>query len=444
MTNIIVAVPLSFATNRTFSPQTSCGGIPCIPGFDKFALGFDALIGDLPRQPLPLLNYSFATKATYTNPFDKSLVYGVPDQINVIDDTHAEQSVSTSTFHSTSSYSDHISANAHLSTGFGWFSASASASYSRTVLKDTDDYGAFSSSSLRVNLYDMVVVPSPYMLSREARDFLAQLPDDFGVDDYLPFIHRYGTHYVAAAKLGGSGKMTSAVNKHFSSSSDDTKVSAQASVHFSFLQAGGSAQSQVKDASSDFTSSSSFQAVLKGGDPRLGLTDWKAWIKTFYQAPAMIEYTLREVTELLPDEKKSNVATIVGQYRQGVATQTVAISGFKTSYLNSNFVRGPADFNGRPTWCHDAGWSDGNLWLAYVNLSGGSWWRLIGGAQQISPRIKGTCADSLGGLDVAAPFAYAAEGENAYAYHPCGKFRWYENMPDGWQNRSVAIDCSFG
>ena len=239
--------------SASFPPQASCGGLPCIPGFDKFTVGFDATIGDLPQQPLPLLNYSFAAKATYTNPFDKSVVYGVNDQINVIDDTHAEQSVSSSTFHSTTSYTDYISTSSHLSTGFGWFSASASASYSRNVLKDNDDYGAFSTSSLRVNLYDMVVVPSNYMLSAEARNFLAQLPDDCRVDDYLPFINRYGTHYVAAAKLGGSGRMTSAINKHFASSSDDTKVSAQASVHFSHLQAGGSAQGQVEDASSDFT-----------------------------------------------------------------------------------------------------------------------------------------------------------------------------------------------
>jgi len=443
MINLILAVPLSFATNRTFSPQTSCGGIPCIPGFDKFALGFDALIGDLPRQPLPLLNYSFASKATYTNPFDKSLVYGVPDQINVIDDTHAEQSVSTSTFHSTTSYSDHISAKAHLSAGFGWFSASASASYSRTVLKDTDDYGAFSSSSLRVNLYDMVVVPSSYMLSGEARDFLAQLPDDFGVDDYLPFIYRYGTHYVAAAKLGGSGKMTSAVNKAFSSSSDDTKVSAQASVHFSFLQAGGSAQSQVKDASSDFTSSSSFQAVLEGGDPRLGLTDWKAWIKTFYQAPAMIEYTLREVTELLPAEKKSNVATIVDQYRQGVATQSAVVAGFKnTSWFNTAFARGPADFNNRPYFCHDAGWGDSNLYLVYIKLY--NTWMLVNGAHQVSPRIKGSCSDSFGGVTGdGGYYALLSQSDpHSNAYHPCGKSDW-EDGYHGWSHQQVDVACSF-
>jgi len=307
------------------------------------------------------------------------------------------------------------------------------------VLKDTDDYGAFSSSSLRVNLYDMVVVPSTYMLSAEARDFLAQLPDDFGVDDYLPFIYRYGTHYVAAAKLGGSGKMTSAVNKAFSSSSDDTKVSAQASVHFSFLQAGGSAQSQVKDASSDFTSSSSFQAVLEGGDPRLGLTDWKAWIKTFYQAPAMIEYTLREVTELLPEEKKSNVAAIVDQYRQGVATHTVAVSGFQNAqrtFLNVNLVRGPTDYNARPTWCFDYGWGGSNLWLAFEAETDNRW-HLSEGVHQVSPRIKGTCSDSLGGLT--GNYANSIDSDHDKAYHPCGAYQWY--TVGGPAN--VTLQCAF-
>ena len=288
----------------------SCGSLACIPGFDKFVIGFDAVTGDIPRQPAHLLNFSFAEQRTYTNPFDQSLKWGIPDQINVIDDTHAEVSVSTSTYHSTSSYTDDLSVDANIDTQIGWFGASLAAKYARSVLEDTDDYGAFSSSSLNVNLYDMTFDPDSATLSSSARAFLADLPSNFTASDYLPFVHRFGTHFISSAHLGGRGHMTSAVNKKFSSSVHDTKISAQASVHFSFVKAGGSAQSHVHDASSDFTSESSFQTSLLGGDVTLGLEEWSKWIKTFYSAPGLIKYNLMDVTSLLPntkDGKRDNV-----------------------------------------------------------------------------------------------------------------------------------------
>merc|ERR1711998_164695 len=144
-----------------------------------------------------------------------------------------------------------------------------------------------------------------------------------------------GTHYVGSARLGGAGHMTTAVNADFSSASSDSQIAAEASVHFAFLQAGGSGGSSSQDADASFTSSSFFQTVTTGGDPRLGLTDWSAWIKTFYSSPALIQYNLLPLHELMPEsDQKENYKMMVNQYREVKGATQIVMLGFNSSDTN--------------------------------------------------------------------------------------------------------------
>ena len=90
---MLIAAALAFAPafapkearkprNETEGLGTSCGGVACIPGFDKFVIGFDATTGDIPVQPSSLVDFTYSEKRTYTNPFDRSLTWGVPDPVS--------------------------------------------------------------------------------------------------------------------------------------------------------------------------------------------------------------------------------------------------------------------------------------------------------------------------------------------------------------------------
>lgn len=120
---------------------------------------------------------------------------------------------------------------------------------------------------------------------------------------YLDFFNTYGTHYTSSAVFGGMGYMTVAVNDAYFSTHSSSEVSAQASAQFDFLCNGGGSGSSSKDqADVSFTNTSSFSATIVGGDPTLGdLTDWKQWLPTFYQAPAMVSYRVRPVSTLITD-----------------------------------------------------------------------------------------------------------------------------------------------
>lgn len=100
--------------------------------------------------------------------------------------------------------------------------------------------------------------------------------------------------------------MTVAVSTAYTNTHASSEIDAQASLHFNYLAAGGGASgsgSNTKDqAEASFTNSSAFSASIVGGDPTLAeLTDWDKWLPTFYNAPAMVSYQVRPVSDMIED-----------------------------------------------------------------------------------------------------------------------------------------------
>jgi len=429
-----IRTPVSHEDTRSPLLGSYCGNLSCIPGFDKMSIALDAVTGQLPKYPLPLFDFTFGNHSIYSNPFDSSQVWGVPNELDVITDTRAQETVRSGTFHTVTSYSNDLATSASVEANVGWFGASVTAKYARSVLKDTDSYGAFSASSLKVNLYDMVLLKPK--LSADVLAFVAKLPETFDGNAYLPFIERYGTHFILQGKFGGRGAMSSAINKQYTSSSTDTQVAVEASVHFSFLKAGGGAQSQVKDASSQFTTNSYFQTTLEGGDVTLGLTDWNAWIKTFFKAPALISNTLQDIASLLPDSpQKKNVQLMTSQYLSGSVSQFFTISNCTNpSWLNVKLTRHRSIVNGRPTFCFDYGWSS-PLVVVLSRSSHTSRW--IAGSSD-SP---GKCGDP--DFVVKEPndaYVYAWSSDASNAYSPCGLSEWTTSYFGHFNDVQCSLD----
>jgi len=193
-------------------------------------------------------------------------------------------------------------------------------------LKASNDYGSVVQSELLVTLYDITLAPGVLLeLTDFFKQFLDTLPKTYESEEdkaaYLQFILYYGTHYVSAATFGGSGVMSSAVNKEYQSSSSSQAVAAQASAHFAWLKAGRNSSSETDQSEESFRAGGSFTTSVVGGDPT-NLTDWGEWEKTFYQAPAMIGYTLHSISELVlgvDSALADNVSKAVEEYAGGAA-----------------------------------------------------------------------------------------------------------------------------
>ena len=96
--------------------------------------------------------------------------------------------------------------------------------------------------------------------------------------------------------------MTIAVSTAYSSTKTALSLSAEASEHMSWETADASMRASMTDASTAFLSNSAVTTSLAGGDPTVAganLSNWAAWEKTFYNAPAMISYQVRPISDVL-------------------------------------------------------------------------------------------------------------------------------------------------
>jgi len=111
-------------------------------------------------------------------------------------------------------------------------------------------------------------------------------------------------------------------------------------MHFKWLKAGAGASKSTDQSSNAFKAGSEFKTSVSGGDPT-DLTNWETWEKTFYAAPALIRYTLRPVSELLPQGMEAianNVDRAVTEYA-GAAAMACQAEADQLKALNERIAQ---------------------------------------------------------------------------------------------------------
>jgi hypothetical protein len=255
--------------------------------------------------------------SVYVNPFNSALRYAVPREASVVDNTGGDSSVSSRTYFSSDEFAHDLTKSASAKVTFGAFSGSAQVSTAKSYLRQTSSYGSYTVSSIKDSLYDVAINPTAELnvtnnFLTYARTQLPQNYENHGLPDpaYAEFISYYGTHVVTAATFGGVGEVTIAVNSNYSASHNSADIAAQASIHLGWIKAGAGASGNTSDSRGSFLNNSAISTSLTGGDP-MDLTDWETWEKTFYNAPAMIAYTLRPISEIVRVFVNSTIASNV-------------------------------------------------------------------------------------------------------------------------------------
>eukprot|EP01044_Picomonas_judraskeda_P006230 COSAG03_NODE_613_length_6714_cov_4.286168_4_plen_510_part_00 len=307
---VLHASLLSLGAPRVETRGMMCGTLPCLPGLDAMARGFDLAKGGS-EDLLPIFDFvqqDAKEYGTYENPFNNSLRYMVPPSVRVTDSTAGHQAVKSTTFRTSHSYAQSLTDEAGAGGAFEGFTASVQYKKASSVLDSSREYGSFIASELKVSLYDVAVEPEDAPKTLQFTTALKTLTDTNNKAAYRSFFSRYGTHYISSATFGGKGTMTTSVNRAFANKTSTTDQSVQAGFHFSFLQAGGNASKATDRADSTFTAGSAFDTSMVGGDSRLILSDWSEWVKTFYSAPAQVNFKVKTIAELVTPLVPANVA----------------------------------------------------------------------------------------------------------------------------------------
>ena len=217
-----------------------------------------------------------------------------------------------------------------------------------SYLSSSSAYGAYATSVATVTLYDVILPPADSLQTTSIfQSAWQKLPSSYNATNasaFKDFFGYFGTHYIESSVFGGMGFMSSAVNKAYSSSHDSAQTSAQADIHFLWIQSGGSGSSSHNDSSSSFTTNTHFSASIVGGDPTLSsdLTNWDKWLPTFYQAPTQVSYKIRELSSLITDPNIANaVDNALVAYAGGLVSDNCTWANEAIAGLNRKLTSGP-------------------------------------------------------------------------------------------------------
>ncbi|CAN7740865.1 MAC/perforin domain-containing protein [Variovorax sp. LjRoot178] len=194
--------------------------------------------------------------------------------------------------------SNAVSASVGVSGTYGMFRGSAEASFARTTCVSSSYYYCMVESS--VSQYqlqlsnDLITGPGQVgktLLSNTFLTALAELPTSFDPTDanccsqFQQFFTLYGTHLIAGVGMGSVGRLVVAIERSFSSQTDNASADVNADYEG---MVSGSAQSAIQFSDTSYLQNSQRLFVAQGGDPTLAANlginpydgNYGAWLKS--------------------------------------------------------------------------------------------------------------------------------------------------------------------
>jgi hypothetical protein len=95
------------------------------------------------------------------------------------------------------------------------------------------------------------------------------LQSEYDADVYAQMIRHYGTHYVAAATLGGQGSMRTTIAQSFFSTNTDATIDAQLSGEWGQFGGGASGGASSNATSTSWNNNTYSVTYTEGGDPAI-------------------------------------------------------------------------------------------------------------------------------------------------------------------------------
>jgi len=200
------------------------------------------------------------------------------------------------------------SLEAAVAVGSGPFSVDVNASQTSQIRQDEESYYALRTSF--IPLYSIYIANSTTIPDEF---FEGQFPVPFDPKHrraYERFFHRYGTHFVSRAWVGGKSNLALTISK----SCNMSKSEIQAGLKASMIGTGsGSVSASDQEAMERLQNNSQCIVVGKGGDEMklaslstLDNTLYNGWLLSVKDNPQVIEYEVQGIWTLLRDEARAN------------------------------------------------------------------------------------------------------------------------------------------
>jgi hypothetical protein len=283
------------------------------PLVSLLSAGYDAVSEEF---RLPVVQFTYEQEQYFDNPYDDGIVsWKQPDQVFMMANPEVEIDEVSEVYNDTTEYLVKKARTTGFSVGFffGLFGSSETTISVQNTLKKSSN--VFATYDRYYKLFDAMLMPpccgdGSLQMHQYAAHAIKQLPryNKDSKDDYMRFIQFYGTHYLHKATFGGQISMQQVVDTSKLVDSTETFIKRQSGFTFGFIitLSFSSAHSDYsRRLTNEFKEASTQSIRYIGGNPEyFSMENSSDWSRTIKDSPSLIQFELKEISELIEDERK--------------------------------------------------------------------------------------------------------------------------------------------
>lgn len=220
-----------------------------------------------------------------------------------------------------------IAVTAKVAAGYGAFSGEMDASYGQDLTSSSEyDYGYYNYYA-RLGVLTMDLNVARTMLMKDFVERYEELPAEVNGDtleEFELFFHDYGMYVTSMVALGGSLEYSVAVNKKSESSLTSIEANLKAEYKGVLFSGELSGSLTSTDSWKRYRENRKGELALRGGDPTLiselagvdvntpkakTVATYNQWLESLKSAPAVADFSLIGIWELIPDAKKRKLVS---------------------------------------------------------------------------------------------------------------------------------------
>ncbi len=309
-----------------------------IPGADYLGCGFN-INGkfDSSSATFQLFQQSYSKQQTYTHPSTK-ITYLMPDNVALIPNSSTQGAIHV--FQTKQEFQKFFAGKASLQMSEGLLSGEFNTAYSQTLNTSNSYYYCLCENEstgweLRMQDESFRVLSETFTEDPGVKN----LPSTFTAqnqEQFFEVFRKFGTHFISRVVLGGSMRYYVAVNKAYSSQSNEISANLTLEYNALFFKTKDEAEADWKTIDQEWTQSRFSQIQSKGGDDSMLNTlsptrpnsygnFYAQWLNSLMSNPCIINFQLRPLSQLFPSDRVAAVNQAIWHYNNDAIKASATI-----------------------------------------------------------------------------------------------------------------------
>lgn len=310
-------------TETETTAETEAAELPYLSQATFLGQGFD-ITGTYALPESLILPVVDANKASWKVFEFQGKKYSIPSFASAAIDTQGQ--LFEKAFSTREELQNSFAATAKVAVGYGAFSGEMDVAYGQDLASSSEYDYAYINYYARLAVLTVNLNTARTMLTKDFVERYEELPGEVNegtLPEFELFFHDYGMYVTSMIALGGSLEYTVAINKESKSSLTSIKASVKAEYKGALVSGALSGSITNTDEWKRYRQNRTVKLSATGGDPSMiselmrtdvdapsakSVNAYDGWLKSIGSAPAIADFSLTGVWELIPDKTKRELA----------------------------------------------------------------------------------------------------------------------------------------